>query len=169
MLYIFGGLPGTGKSELAKYLSESISAVYLRIDTIEQALRNNGLSHIYDEGYQVAFSLASDNLKLGQLVVADSTNPVNESRESWRYAATIASAQFIEIEVICSDQHEHKQRIETRVGDISELQLPTWDNVAEREYHQWVTERIVIDTAGRTLEQSKRDLMDALGLSLSKA
>ncbi len=78
-------------------------------------------------------------------------------------------AQFIEIDVICSDQHEHKQRIETRVADISELQLPTLDNVAERDYHQWVTERIVIDTAGRTLEQSKRDLMDALGLSLSKA
>lgn len=169
MLYIFGGLPATGKSELSKYLSEIIGAVYLRIDTIEQTLRNHGISKIYDEGYKLASSIASDNLKLGQSVVADSTNPVNESRELWRDAATRSSARFIEVEVICSDPYEHKQRIETRNSDIPELKLPTWESVVEREYHQWMTDRVVIDTAGRTLEQSKRELMDALGLSVSKA
>ena len=38
MLYIFGGLPGTGKTTLARYLAHHQRAVYLRIDTIEQAL-----------------------------------------------------------------------------------------------------------------------------------
>ncbi|NOU49067.1 AAA family ATPase [Pseudoalteromonas sp. JBTF-M23] len=165
MLYIFGGLPGTGKSELSKYLSETIGAVYLRIDTIEQTLKNHAIKQIYDEGYQVASTIASENLKLGQSVVADSTNPVNESRELWRNTAISASAQFIEIEIICSDLKEHKQRIETRVSDIPELQLPTWKSVIEREYHQWTTERVVVDTAGRTLEQSKHVLMNAIGLS----
>ena len=165
MLYIFSGLPGTGKSGLSKYLSENTGAVYLRIDTIEQTLRNQDVSSIYDEGYQVAFSIASDNLRLGHSVVADSTNPINESRESWREVATKANSQFIEIEIICSDQLEHMQRIEARVSDIPELQLPTWDSVVAREYHQWITERVVIDTAGRTLEQSKHDLSDTLGLS----
>ena len=98
MLYIFGGLPGTGKSELSKYLSETIGAVYLRVDTIEQTLKSHGINQIYDEGYKIASSVASDNLKLGQSVVADSTNPVNESRELWRNTATRSSAQFIEIE-----------------------------------------------------------------------
>ena len=168
MLYIFCGLPGTGKSELSKYLSETIEAVYLRVDTIEQTLKSHGINQIYDEGYKIASSVASDNLKLGQSVVADSTNPVNESRELWRNTATRSSAQFIEIEVICSDLHEHKQRIETRVSDIPDLQLPTWESVYEREYYQWMTERVVVDTAGRTLEQSKHDLMNALGLSVPK-
>ena len=36
MLFIFGGLPATGKSELARYLARERSAVYLRIDTIER-------------------------------------------------------------------------------------------------------------------------------------
>lgn len=43
MLYIFGGLPATGKSELSKYLASSIGAAYIRIDSIEQKLRNAGL------------------------------------------------------------------------------------------------------------------------------
>lgn len=165
MLYIFAGLPGTGKSALAKYLSQRIAGVYLRVDTIEQTLKNHGINHIYDQGYQVAFSVAFDNLKLGQLVVADSTNLINESRASWRDVATKASAQFIEIEVICSDQDEHKQRVDTRISDIPALQLPTWQSVIGREYHQWDTEIIVLDTAGRTLAQSKSDLLDAIGLS----
>ncbi len=165
MLYIFSGLPGTGKSGLSKFLSENTGSVYLRIDTIEQTLRNHGISHVYDEGYQVAFSVALDNLRRGHSVVADSTNPVNKSRESWREIATIANVQFTEIEVICSDQLEHKRRIETRTSDIPELKLPTWDSVVAREYHQWNTERVVIDTASKTLEQSKRDLSDKLDLS----
>jgi len=166
MLYIFGGLPGTGKSMLSKYLSETIGAVYLRIDTIDQTLKNNGVSHLYDEGYQVASSIASDNLKLGLQVVADSTNPVHESRELWRSTAIQSGAKFIEIEVICSDLSEHKHRIETRVSDIKALQLPTWESVLEREYHQWLTERVVIDTARRSEDQSKQDLLSALGLSV---
>jgi predicted kinase len=164
LLYIFGGLPGTGKSELSKYLSQQIGAVYLRIDTIEQTMRNHGASNIGDEGYQVALGVASDNLRLGQSVVTDSTNPVNESRDAFRNTAINANAQFIEIEVICSDLNEHKRRIQTRVSDIPQLQLPTWDSVVNREYHQWLTQIIVIDTAGKTLAQSKNALMDVLGI-----
>ena len=88
-------------------------------------------------------------IKLGLPVVADSTNPVNESRALWRNAATLANAPFTEIEVICSNLNEHQQRIEQRVADIAGLQLPTWQSALEREYHSWETERIIIDTAGK--------------------
>lgn len=165
LFYIFGGLPATGKSELSRYLSETIGALYLRIDTIEQALKNNGIRHIYDEGYKIAASIALENLKLGLSVVADSTNPVNESRELWRNTATCSNAKFIQIEVICSDLLEHKQRVDTRTSNIHGLKLPTWESVIEREYHQWTTERIVIDTAGKNIAQSRDELMHALGLS----
>jgi hypothetical protein len=39
MLIIFGGLPGVGKTTLAKAAAREWEAVYLRVDTIEQALR----------------------------------------------------------------------------------------------------------------------------------
>lgn len=38
MLLIFGGLPGTGKSTIARLLAARLGAVWLRIDSIEQAL-----------------------------------------------------------------------------------------------------------------------------------
>ena len=40
VLYIFSGLPGSGKTALAKALAEKTASVYLRIDTIEQAIRD---------------------------------------------------------------------------------------------------------------------------------
>ncbi|MFD2078338.1 AAA domain-containing protein [Actinopolymorpha cephalotaxi] len=40
----FGGLPGTGKSTLARHLADHSGAVWLRIDEIENAMRRNGLS-----------------------------------------------------------------------------------------------------------------------------
>ena len=39
MLIIFSGLPGSGKSTIARALARRLGAVYLRIDTIEQAIR----------------------------------------------------------------------------------------------------------------------------------
>lgn len=165
MFYIFGGLPGTGKSVLSKYLSEVTGATYLRIDTIEQSLRDNGITNIYDRGYKVAAAVALENLKLGHSVITDSTNPVADSRELWRNVANQAQVQFCEIEIICSDKHEHEQRIINRISDIPTLQQPSWESVLNREYHPWNTERIVLDTTKRTITQSKRDMLDALGMS----
>ncbi len=43
MLIVFSGLPGTGKTTIANDLAAMTSAVYLRIDTIEQAIRTRVL------------------------------------------------------------------------------------------------------------------------------
>lgn len=71
MLYIFGGLPGTGKSTLSQFLARDRQCVHLRIDTIEHALCQTGSLITGSEGYAIAYSLAEDNLRLGLSVVAD--------------------------------------------------------------------------------------------------
>ncbi|MGC2538325.1 MAG: AAA family ATPase, partial [Candidatus Sulfotelmatobacter sp.] len=72
MLIIFGGLPGTGKTAIAQQLARELGAVYLRIDSMEQAIRDSGVvsNSLNDAGYRVGYVVAEDNLRLGRTVVA---------------------------------------------------------------------------------------------------
>lgn len=56
MLIIFSGLPGSGKSTIAQALAKQLSAFYLRIDTIEQAIlkAEEGDREMGPAGYFVA-------------------------------------------------------------------------------------------------------------------
>ena len=158
MLYIFGGLPGTGKTALSSALAHRCSAFYIRIDTIEQAIRNSGFDVAGPVGYEVGYKLALDNLRLGRPVVADSVSPLGITRKAWIDVARQAKVPFVEIETICSDPAEHRRRIETRTTDIDGLKLPDWKEVVNRKYEVWAGDHFVLDTAGRTVDESISDL-----------
>ena len=161
MLYILGGLPGVGKTTIATGLARATGAVHLRIDSIEQALRNSGVTISGPEGYVVAYAIAEDNLRLGRALIADSVNPIELTRADWRNVAARAETPFVEIEVVCTDRAEHRRRVETRAADIAGHRLPTWQQVCDREYEPWQA-GIVIDTAGRQTEASVADVMARL-------
>src|SRR5271166_2574544 len=124
MLIIFGGLPGVGKTTLAKAVAREWEAVYLRVDTIEQALRFSETlqAEVGPAGYLVAYRLAEENLRIGRTVVADSVNPLNITRDAWLSVAADASKDAIEIEVICSDPSEHRRRV--RLATLTSMGYP---------------------------------------------
>jgi predicted kinase len=158
-LFIFAGLPGTGKSALSKRLAQKVNAVHLRIDTIEQALRDLCHLEVEGEGYRLAYRIAADNLRLGTNVVADSCNPIELTRAEWEAVAKDSGSLFVNIELVCSDTREHRRRIEARSSEVSGLKLPTWRDVVEREVHPWSRDRIVIDTAKQSEEKCLEKLM----------
>ncbi|GLR00009.1 adenylyl-sulfate kinase [Dyella mobilis] len=149
MLIALAGLPGTGKTCVARDAACRFGALHLRIDSIEQALLRTGMTgeSVGAKGYAVAYALAEDNLRLGRIVIADSVNPLAVTREAWRATAARAGVPVVEVEVVCSDRQEHRRRIESRVADIAGCVLPTWQDVLDRHYEAWEGERTVIDTA----------------------
>ena len=170
MLIILGGLPGTGKTTIARELARRLGAVHLRIDRIEQAIRDSGvIASLDDAGYRVSYVVAEDNLRLGRTVIADSVNPLQVTRRAWRDVARRAQVGAMEIEIICSDMDEHRRRVETRTIDIPGLRPPTWREVVEREYDAWDRDRIVIDTASGALDDHVRALQATIGLAITKS
>ncbi|MDH6222480.1 AAA family ATPase [Streptomyces pseudovenezuelae] len=156
MLIVIGGLPGTGKTTLARLLAACIDAVHLRVDTIEQAIVRSGLAQhpVGPAGYVIGYALAEEHLRQGLTVIAESVNPLAVTRNSWQGVGTRAAARVVEVEVICSDPDEHQDRVTTRSIDIPDLPLPNWQQVLNRDYEPWDREHIVIDTAGQGPQES---------------
>mgnify|MGYP000487929653 FL=1 len=75
ILSIFSGLSAVGKSTLAMSVVKHFGAVYLRIDTIEQGLKDLCHIDVEGEGYRLAYRMAVNNLQLATM--------------SWLIAATL--------------------------------------------------------------------------------
>ncbi len=159
ILFIFTGLPASGKSTLSKSIAKKYNAFYLRIDTVEQALKDLCNIDVQGEGYRLSYRIAADNLKLALNVVADSCNPIDLTRNEWEEIATSNDAIFVNIEVVCSDKNEHKARIETRKSDIQNLKLPTWKDLEKIKYDTWKNEQIIIDTANKSITETIKELI----------
>ena len=171
MLIIFGGLPGTGKTTLARLVARRLAAVHVRIDTLEQAMIHAGMiepENMGSAGYMVGYAVALDNLRLGLTVVADSVNPLSVTRDAWRQVAKAACGPCLEVETVCSDKQEHRRRVETRSADIPGHALPDWHSVQARHYEPWDRPHLIIDTATLSIEAGADAIIEAV-LTLLRA
>jgi predicted kinase len=154
-LIVLSGLPASGKSAIARALAQEIGAIWLRIDSIEQAIRDSGVvpGSIDDAGYRAAYAVAEDNLRLGRNVIGDSVNPWMLTRDAWRATGLRASASVVEVEVICSDREEHCRRVTSRASEVPGLMLPDWEAVIGRDYHPWDRDHLIVDTAKHSVAE----------------
>lgn len=163
-LIAFAGLPGAGKTTIARALAGRMEAVYLRVDTIEQAIIRSGGDDPGTAGYVVAYAIASDNLRLGLSVVADCVNPVLASRRAWAAVGKEHAVGWRIVEVICSDDAEHRRRLQSRNADIPDHRLPTWEGVQAMHYEPMGGAALLIDSARMSVDEAvQRILEDASG------
>ena len=85
MLIVLGGLPGVGKTAIAREMARLLRTVHIRIDSIELAIRESGVTvmSLDDAGYRIGYAVAEDNLRLGHIVIADSVNPWPAVTDGW--------------------------------------------------------------------------------------
>ena len=172
-LTVVGGLPAVGKTavcrEVLRLRSESQAGppTWLRIDSIEQALRDSGEmlpGMPGGAGYYVAAAVARDVLASGGDVLVECVNPLPLTRRLWEETASAAGARFLAVAIVCSDAAEHRRRAQQRGSDIEGLELPGWQEIARRDYAPWPEADLRLDTARLTVTEVARAIVD-LGLA----
>ena len=155
---VVGGLPATGKSTIATVVARRTKAPYLRVDRIEQTIVAwSALTHpLGPVGYAVAYELAREQLRLGLDVIAECVNPIALTRDAWLDIAAASGAAIVEVEVICSDEVEHRRRVATRTTDVEGLLKPTWSEIMDREYEPWSRPHLPVDSARISVEDAAK-------------
>ena len=156
-LIVFAGLPGTGKSSLARAMARELRAVYLDKDTIKDSIIAVARELKIEQGpdlaghasYELLVVLARDNLSLGLSVVLDSPAGYRQFREQVGELAKARRANLKLIECICTDESLLRQRVEDRGRELPPYRARDWaDYQSNRARFEGLTERrLVVDTA----------------------
>lgn len=151
MLVVIGGLPGVGKTTLARALAGRLGAAHLRIDAFEAALVRQGLvpgpEHVGPHSYDLALAAADTCLSAGTDVVVDAVFPVAASRRPFGELGARHGTPVRWLRLICSDPAEHRRRVVERTADLPGHAVPDWTAVRRRDVDQWHERHTVVDTA----------------------
>lgn len=172
MLIAMAGLPGAGKSSIAEKLGQALPAPVISVDPIEAAIWRAGVPHDQPTGlaaYLVAEAVADGILNLGQNAIIDAVNAVEPARWQWRTLAQKHNTPLTFIEVVCSDPHLHRQRLEARSRDIEGFKEPSWEAVQHQraEFEPFTTDRPTAHTT--THPHLLLDTTAALTSNITKA
>ncbi len=133
MLILIAGLPATGKSTLARAVSESIGARHLNSDNVRDALGLRGRYSPEDKEtvYHALLERAREALRDGQDVVVDSTFYKDSIREPFRRLANATGARLLWV-VVKAREQSILERLKTPRAD-SEADMDVYIAIRDAE------------------------------------
>ena len=157
-LVVMAGLPGAGKSTIAEIVGARLGATVVSVDPIESAILRAGIDADQPTGlaaYLVAEQIAEKELESGRTVIVDAVNAAEAARLQWRDLAERTEVRLRVIEVVCSDEGLHRERLEKRERRLPHLDETTWRAVEQslEGYAAWTgpssaLPRVTIDSVG---------------------
>lgn len=179
-LVLVGGLPGTGKSTLARSLADQSGATLLRSDEVRKRLVSGAPEPVTSAGsgyrrglyrpemtdatYARMLERARVALGLGEPVVLDASWTSADHRQAARAVATETSSEMVEL-VCVVDASEAQRRIERRRAKGEDLSDATAEvaRAMTADADPWPSAR-QIDTSGTT-RGALRQALEALFVS----
>ncbi|WP_435062445.1 AAA family ATPase [Halobaculum sp. EA56] len=146
-LAVVCGLPGAGKTTVARAVGDRLDAEVLRTDVVRKELFPSP-EYTAEESrrtYEAVFDRAGTLLADGDPVVLDGTFRRAARRDRARTLADRHGADFRLVRVVC-EEAVAKERIRAREGDASDADVEVYDLL--REEFEPVADPAVVDNSG---------------------
>lgn len=163
-LIVFAGMPGSGKTTLARMVATHLSLPILSKDRVQRVLRDHHLAAEHTgDGYYVILDMADQQLELGISVILDATFPLDHFRLVASETAARHKARFCPLYCTCSDDRIWRERMTDRAQYIPGWRPVGWDDVLRmREYYQpWDDNAVILDSVNTT-QVNFRVALDAI-------
>lgn len=148
-LILFAGMPGSGKTTLARMISRELGFPVFAKDRVQRVLRDHNLADASSgDGYYIILDMADEQLSLGLSVILDATFPLDHFRTVASETAARYRANFCAIYCHCSDDAMWRERMTNRVQYVPGWKPVGWDDVLRmRDYYQpWNDNALLVDS-----------------------
>lgn len=147
MLIIMSGLPGTGKTTVAKSLSPLLDAVILSSDKIRKELFEKPTYKREEREivYKIMILVAKYLLNAGKNCILDATFNKEEFRNQVMEKTQCPAKEFFIVECICPEELAIS-RIQSRKDDYSDADLTVYKNMKEI-YEPVKAKHVTVDTS----------------------
>ena len=159
-LVIFSGLPGTGKSTLAKRLARELQWTLLCIDDVVGEIPENPGVEFWDSKVALLLGLVEAQLELGLSVIVDSVF-MNTDRQHTQQLAEKYGARFRPIYTHVSDEAIWEQRVNARYDQLANQAVATWKQVEHQRGHfrAWQSDTALFIDALNSVEQNYAEVL----------
>lgn len=160
-LIIFSGLPGVGKTTLAKRLARELRFPFICIDDVIGDVPENAGIPFWDSRVAVLLDVVNTQLELGLSVIAESVF-MNMDRHHAQELARKHNVGFLPIYVFLSDENVWKERVTSRFNELKHPEVATWERIQHQRqrFREWEPGTALFIDSLHTVDQNYERVLE---------